>query len=362
MHLDLTGDTHGILGDHGKEEFSNANSGAYLSVKRVPLHKLVAGNLLVFMILLLLSCGVGEIYYRFVFDSTDSFGLSRVCARWFERHYHNNNVGARDSIDYSKRIAPGKRRVTFVGDSFTVGHGIADVERRFANILRTSLGAGCEIHVVAANGADTGQELATVMELLNAGYETDIVVLVYVLNDISDIVPEWQAILRRIYAKKPNENALLQHSYFLDTVYHRMNAARDPDVSNYFGFVRKAYDGPEWEVQQDRLAAMARQVRANGATFLVVTFPFLHAIGEAYAYGPVHEKLGALWASQGVPHLDLLPIYEPFKPEELVVGSFDAHPNECAHEVAAVVIETFLREQMDQNVTPRVRPDRSSKD
>lgn len=308
--------------------------------------KLVLGNLAVLVALLLVAGVFGEVYYRYIFDSTDSFGLTRVCKRWYERHWQLNREGYRDNVEYKAKIAPGKRRVTFLGDSFTTGHGIADVDKRFANILRRWGGPGREVHVIALNGADTGAELQTLIDLTHSRYELDTVVLVYVLNDISDIVPAWQAILKRIYENEPKEEAFWRKSYFLDMIYWRIVSATDPHISDYYGFVRAAYNGPIWEEQKARLRRLVEVARANNVKLLVVTFPFLQALGRDYEYRDVHRKLDAFWREQGVPNLDLLSVFEAYKPKDLVIGKFDAHPNEFAHEKAALAIGGFLDENM----------------
>ena len=80
--------------------------------------------------------------------------------------------------------------------------------------------------------------------------------------------------------------------------------------------------------------------------FMVVTFPFLQNLGPNYPYADVHEKLNAFWTDQGIPHLDLLETYKPFKPSQLVVGKYDAHPNEFAHKKAAEAIDGFLDQEV----------------
>ncbi len=67
-------------------------------------------------------------------------------------------------------------------------------------------------------------------------------------------------------------------------------------------------------------------------------------LGPEYGYHPVHEALGSLWTSLGVPHLDLLGVYGDgrFAASELLVNEYDAHPNERAHAVAAEAMEEFL--------------------
>ena len=70
----------------------------------------MAGNLLAsFLLLTLLPLG-GELYYRFIDDSTDAIGYTKEARRWKERHYVFNHAQARDNVEYEAVIEPGKRR------------------------------------------------------------------------------------------------------------------------------------------------------------------------------------------------------------------------------------------------------------
>jgi len=117
-------------------------------------------------------------------------------------------------------------------------------------------------------------------------------------------------------------------------------------VSNYYGFLRTAYDGKMCENHRQRLVRLKELVEANGGHLLVTTFPFLHAVGSGYPYRPVHAKLDALWKELGVPHLDLLDVYGTLPSRSITVNGFDAHPNERAHRLAATAIEGFLDTQL----------------
>ena len=306
--------------------------------------RLVVGNSLVFLFACSLVLLCGETYFRFFNDTTDSFGLTKSTARWFERHFQNNISGFRDSTEYTTIIPTGKRRVTFIGDSFTAGHGIPNVEDRFANVIRGEH-PNWEVHVVAQCGWDTGHQLSNFMDMERYGYQTDLVVLVYCLNDITDIVPEWLKISERIYAST-RPGFFFEHSYFLNTLYFQWKAARDPDVSNYYQFVRDNYQGPIWELQKQRLKFLRDRVRDRGGQFLVVTFPFLHALGPDYEYRPIHQRLDEHWNELEVPHLDLLSVYKSSHPHEVTVNAHDAHPNERAHKMAAQAISVFLEKHL----------------
>ena len=297
--------------------------------------------------MLLLFAG-GELYYRYVYDTTDSLSYTKVSQRWFQRYFVYNPSGFRDNVEYRRLRQPGVRRITFVGDSFTVGHGIRSVDDRFANLIRAAH-PEWEIHVVGHIGLDTGAELALMQKSLKEGYQIDEVVLVYCLNDVADVLPQWNKDLKRIFADENQGGWLRQHSYFIDTLYHHYKAAHDPAMQHYFDFVRSGYSGPVWELQQKRLMEFRDIVRTNGGRLLVVTFPFLNALGPKYPYRSIHEKLDQFWKKLGVPNLDLLPIYANLPPAKLTVNPYDAHPNEYAHALAAKAIGKFLVTQLSNS-------------
>jgi hypothetical protein len=326
--------------------------GLYLFFGKYHLHKskesrwwkLLLGNVLVFVFAGSLVALLGEAYFRFWYDTTDSFELTKTSRRWFERYYHVNNIGVRDNQDYlSLSRAPGQRRITFVGDSFTIGHGLRNVDDRFANRIRHRH-PEWEVHAMAQPGLDSGNELLLMNQLVNGGYEFDQVVLVYCLNDIDDVTPEWNERYARINQRlrRQRPNFFFEHSFFLNTIYYRMWMFAFPEISDYYRCDREAYSGPPWEAHKPRLKAMRDLVHSNGGQLHVVTFPFLHLIGPNYEFRAVHRQLDDFWRSIDVPHLDLLPVFAPYAPRKLTVNPYDAHPNEFANALAADAIARFL--------------------
>jgi hypothetical protein len=284
-----------------------------------------------------------ESYFRFVFDTTDSFDYTFASKRWFSRYYRYNSHHLRDNIEYPEAIPPGARRITFLGDSFTVGHGVKNVDDRFANLLRKAH-ADWDVEVLAVNGLDTGEELKALQGMASQHYAMDILVLVYCLNDISDLTNEWKS--DSLFDDWETRPWIVKNSYFANTWYFRLRARLDPNIGNYFGVVQKAYRGPLWDQHAARLKEISNVVKANGGQLVVVTFPYLHSLGPKYEYQDVHEKLGKLWHELDVPHLDLLSIYKDLPAAKLVVNRLDAHPNESAHRMAADAIDDFLKAQL----------------
>lgn len=308
--------------------------------------RLFAGNLLVFACLASIALLAGEVYVRFFYDTTDSLAFTKICERWVERHWHINGAGCRDDVEYSPSIAPGKRRITFIGDSFTAGHGIKDVENRFPNIIRKSH-PDWEVHVLANVGLDTGGETVLLNRALAKGYQLDQVVLVYCLNDVGDLMPDVAQGPEMYFANLDQGSWLVANSYLINLFYFRYHAARIPFPTSYFSYVRTGYHGELWESQKQRLRNFRDIVEAHGGHLSVVTFPFLNALGPNYEFQFAHDELAQCWKQLGVPHLDLLSVYKGLKPSTLVVNPHDAHPNELACRLAARAIDSFLYGQVE---------------
>ena len=304
--------------------------------------RLVVGNTLVLCCLVTPVLLAGETYFRFLYDTTDSLAYTRVSERWELRHWRLNNVGCRDNVDWFPALPAGKRRISFVGDSFTAGHGISDVEDRFPNLLRRAH-PDWEVHAVAKVGLDTDAEQKLMKKAFARGYQVDQVVLVYCLNDIEDLMPGQGDAMLRALAVLDHSPWLVRKSYMLNLWYHHYRASRDPYLGNYCFYVREAYSGPLWEQQEERLKAFRDLIQAQGGHLAVVTFPFLNALGPNYEYRFVHDKLDRFWRGLGVPHLDLLTVYAGLPPSRVTVNRFDAHPNEYANKLAAAAIDKWLQ-------------------
>lgn len=305
----------------------------------------VIWNIHLLFTLLLIVFAIGESWYRFGVDTTDSFGLNMITTRWGKRHYVNNNFHFRDNIDWPKQTSNGKRRISFIGDSFTAGHGVANVDDRFGNIVR-KLHPDWEVHVLGKNGMET-DDFRFILERMahDAKYEIQEVVYVYNLNDIASLMPQTAQLYQRLQNLEKDMGFLSRQSYLVNTWYFRLKASQYPEIRAYFDYVLSAYSDEVWPKQVQQLAGMAAFCRQNGWKFKVVTFPFLHTSGEGYQFRKAHQKLDELWAQLNVPHLDLLPIIDQHAGENLVVNAYDAHPNERAHAVAADAINTFLEKR-----------------
>jgi len=310
---------------------------------------ILSWNILFLFLLLSVVFAGGETYYRFFVDRTQGFGGYKLSERWGQRHYTFNNVQIRDNLNYSSQKEPTKNnRVSFVGDSFTEGLGIKNVDDRFANIIRKKY-PEWEIHCLARRGRDTHTELRFLEFCKKNRYQFDFVVLCYCLNDIDYLVPEMKLMEEEANKKIQEAGYFERSSYFINTWIHAIMPEQSGYVKNYYTYLQQAYSNAIWKTQTDSLKALSQFVEKQGGQFLAVTFPFLNSPWKDYRFGFVHQEMDSLWKSEGIAHLDLLPLYRRYPAENLVVNSLDAHPNEFADSLAASSISTFLETHLKKN-------------
>lgn len=310
---------------------------------------LLAGNALILAFLVSLLFLGFETYYRFICDRTDAMGNTLVSTAWYKKYFHKNSLGLRDNIEYPMARTPGKRRITFVGDSFTAGFGVKDVEDRFVNRLRR-LHPEWEIHAAAKPGLDTSTEV-DIMHTLTVSnhYQIDVLVLVYQINDIGEVMPGWVQGYRKMMADDFRNSWICQNSYFVNLFYHRWQLRSDAYMAKYFDEVEAAYQGKLWDIEKIGLQAFQNLTKMRGGQMLlVVTFPYMD---QAMRFKPVHEQLDRYWKEHGVPHLDLLPVFSNLPPSKIIANPHDPHPNEYAHELAAQAIDEFLKREINQQRT-----------
>ena len=292
-----------------------------------------------------------ELYYATVYDETDSFNISNVSQKWFQRHVvpdlkelrFRNGYGMlyRNDEEFPESLKPGQHHICFIGDSFTFGHGVPDVADRFSNRVAAELARRSPQKFIVSNVADAGKDVGWVKLVLTELFHDDrrvhTVVYVLCLNDIETFHKDHDKFYASINTRKPTF-PLFRDTYFFNLLYYRTRLFSIPDVRNYYSFVAKFYSGQPWEKMTKVLTEIDELCRENRADFRIVIFPFLHNLGPDYEFLQAHRLIVEYCREQGIPVLDLSPVLTPHVSEGLSVNRFDNHPNERAHELAADAI------------------------
>lgn len=282
-----------------------------------------------------------ELGFAWLYDTTDSFSMTNVSQRWFEMHVVRNESGFRDVQPFQLRPANGRQRLCFVGDSFTFGHGIRLVADRFSDIVATQLERQRPGDTAVSNLAEPGLSVRDQTKFIHRvgqqGYQFGTVIYVFCLNDIEPFDERSPNFFWKRRHLEP-KSFLFRDTYFFNFVYYRVRLLTQPELADYSSWLEQAYAGDSWLALQDEFDKLRGACREMNADLRVVLFPFVHGLKPKYAFENVHRQLSQYWGQHDIPCLDLLPTFLSHADESLTVNSFDAHPNEQAHEIAAAEI------------------------
>lgn len=244
----------------------------------------------------------------------------------------------------------GVKRLVFLGDSVVLGWGVAQEDTFVARTqaaLRQATGERWETVNAGHLLHDTTQELA-VLEEVGLAYEPDVLVLVYVENDIvltrsvfelqgresdEELSPEARKILARtrqlarIQPYLPNIHAALEF------LYVRSSPAGQQGSAEHAGELGLSLEAG-WEASRDALLRLRDQAAERGIPF---------AVFDYRRDTPLAEKVAAFCAIEDIPYASIA-----FTPEEEAQGvensPADTHANPRGHRFLTEHVLRALRE------------------
>jgi hypothetical protein len=243
-----------------------------------------------------------------------------------------------------------RRRVLFLGDSFTYGYGVQDEGRTFPAILSALL-RDRENHPVATfNGGIPGSHTVDWLRLLDRAeplLQPDLTVVVFFLRDGQRAATnvgqlrKVRADLRALVADDDlaGTSALWR---FLVTrgAQQRLGLEHLRVIAQ--GYVGTPAQRQEWKRAQLDLLEARATVAARGGRLVVVVFPVLFGLRGGYPLQAVVDAVLASCQAHGLPALSLLDAFRGRDGPPLWVASDDAHPNQEAHALAAQAMLPFI--------------------
>jgi hypothetical protein len=315
--------------------------------------KIVYAGLSVWLCLGMLT--IPELGFALFYDTTDSFDMTNVSKRWFKVHVNpdvrslefSNETGIqyRSASEVVLNPSDGRRHVCFLGDSFTFGHGVADVADRFSDRVSKQLNGPGKSGVEVSNLAWPGTDLIWAAAILKHSFGTDgridDAVYVLCLNDIEAFHDPTMSQSSSLSHFEP-PGFFFRDTYFVNWLYFRSQLLLQPQTRGYYSFVREYYEGEPWLRFREALARNSAMCREHDCRFRVAIFPFLHNPGPEYPFREIHHQIQTDCKELGIDCLDLDPALAAHADERLTVNPFDAHPNERAHEIAAAALTEWL--------------------
>ncbi len=254
---------------------------------------------------------------------------------WARRYVRLNRKGWRDA-EHSISRDPGIRRLLVVGDSFAFGWGIPHVEDRLGEQLAARLerktGARWEPLNASRGDSHTLDEIGFMERM--AVYKPDVVLLIYVFNDIDYLAPVTrraslfdQSFLARLYPQwLLYRNSYLFQELFvrLRLIYYRVRGEDRPDPYEDVSLLSRHL------ADLARFVAIASQ---TGATVRVV--PFDVTIGVDHKARGRYLEFVQQARAYGISICSLEKGFDGFAYRSLTVNGLDGHPNETANRLAA---------------------------
>ena len=225
-------------------------------------------------------------------------------------------------------VAPGGRRILFLGGSIALGWGVPEadtVEARLERRLRDS-GQRAQVLNGGVGNYNADRYVSRFFKELTGLNPTDIVVH-YFLRDAEDLEPG-------------NGNVLLRHSEVAVTMwiaYHRLfDRAGEQSLVDHYRAVY-APDAPGFLTMQARLKELAEYAKARKIRIYLAMTPDVHNLVD-YKFDFVHETMRKIAQADGYTYVDLLPAMRGRPPEDLFAMPGDPHPNALGHQLMADAI------------------------
>ena len=311
--------------------------------------KYLAENVTIALLSIFITFMAAELFFVF-FAQTDNLNFTLASKNWFTRYWSVNSMGYRD-VEWNPEKIRHQRKIIILGDSFTAGYGIKNVEDRFSNILGKKLGDDYVVMNVARNGAETPAQI----EMIKAfPYKPDILILQYYINDIQDAAKKKAVDYNppKLYPW-PVFSSLVQNSYALNFIYWR-SVRFGPYIwqGDYLAWAKEAYNNPDiWWFHQQELLTIYEGALSEKVKLIVVVFP---ALTDVEGTRPLTAKVVNLYRERGIQTLDIAELVENIPPEDLVVSALDSHPNQRLHrQVADMLYEMVI--QIEQIEPPQIK-------
>jgi hypothetical protein len=245
----------------------------------------------------------------------------------------------------------GERRILVLGDSVTFGWGVdqgQDFPARLESLLREQLGGAWQVINAGVNGYNSEQE-ATFFLTEGLRFHPDIVLLIYVANDVDPVIepnavtwqrnPTWPSSLPELFDRVQSHSRLYQTT----KLFQRMEELSPPPRG---GPGRSITDHPGWPASLEALKSIAATCKQRGMHFLL-----------AMESGSSERALD-LMKQAGIDAITLGSAWSRVATEKHRVSRIDPHPSAAVHmEFARVLLEEVRsRGWLEASAGPRTAP------
>lgn len=225
-------------------------------------------------------------------------------------------------------------RIVAIGDSFTFGEGVKEVDT-FPRLIQQE--TGIETVNIAMQGLNTEYERLVLKKNINL--YPDLIILGYVLNDTMPheetirIIDDTEGVFNVPWPLSLSRLGSFTYTRILSFLKTKKT------LESYRYWFKKG-----WPESQKELLAIKQLCGHQGSRLLVVLFPILHKTEEHYPFSELHEEVLRFASKNDILVIDLLEVYQEYRTSDLWVHNLDHHPNALAHKIASTEICRWIRD------------------
>lgn len=248
-------------------------------------------------------------------------------------------------------------RILFLGDSFTYGSGIKNLEDTYPYLVQNELSKTnarrIESVVMAKSGYSTLDELKVLKET-GLKFKPDLIIIGYFLNDA-----EGEG------SRKGYENMFYSHytiPYEIGSIMYRYSffyyflESRLKNVITSWGFGKNNIDytkhlysdsNPYFQQHKKDLKELIELSNKNNIPILIIVIPYLQVDLKNYPYEDIDSYIEGVSKSNKAYFLDLLPYFQNYNLNDVRVSLMDAHMNKLGHNITSNAILEHLQNNFD---------------
>lgn len=269
-----------------------------------------------------------------------------------------NSQGMRD-FEYSTNKSDDTFRIIILGDSFTFGEGVAQ-DSNYPTLLEKKLNSYIykkkyEVLNFGVSGYNTIQE-AELLKNKSLKYNPDLVIVGYFIDDVEETksfgrkpLQIKRTLLLRLY------EFIIEHFYFAKYIQFRLSDLTSkigivlfPEYGTYFSSLYNN-SSLNYVKTKKEFEKMANLTERENIKILVVIFPVMTNLNDAYPYFSMHNQIIEECMNNNFHILDLFPYFKGKDVRDSIIGVYDAHPNEDSYKIAAEAIHKKL---IGENLIP----------
>jgi len=301
---------------------------------------------------------LAESLMRLFYEPTATIlNLDEMASRFGKYVYMppKNKLGFRETELNNNFFQDNYRRILFLGDSFTYGHGIKRGEDRFSDIIENQLNQNLpknslksHIYNAGKNGTEPKDWVQYLKKLLPI-YNPQYVFAIFFLRDGTNICTSLLCHKHKIKNLKAKYENTFWYKYTYIGKFIGNKLVEKGFADYYMKKMTNSYLGTEiekkpWIEQQKYLLEIMNISKNRKIEFHLVIFPLLFGLESHYQFHNVEKEISHFAKENSIPIFSLTKGFIGHKSKALWVSPSDQHPNEKGHLIAANTLYPYLKE------------------